>query len=87
MSNQFDQERLQLNKKYAHLSRVDLPEVLADKSSYGQTLYVPPIARWNDEYVNDKNELVPALKNRSKISGSALISQALDERRLADEHL
>ena len=72
MSDQFDQERGRLRKKYSHLSADDLPEILEDKASYGQTFYVPPIARWNDEYINENAELTPALKDVKQNIGERL---------------
>lgn len=72
MSDEFEQERERLRKKYAHLSPDDLAEVLEDKWSYGQTFFVPPVARWNDEYTNEQGELVPALKNARQGVGERL---------------
>jgi type I restriction enzyme M protein len=72
MSDEFEQERERLRKKYAHLSPDDLAEILEDKWSYGQTFFVPPAARWNDEYINDKGELAPALRNVKQNIGERL---------------
>jgi type I restriction enzyme M protein len=72
MSDQFDQERERLRKVYRHLAPDDLVEILNDKSSYGQTFYVPPVARWNDEYINDNGELTPALKDVKQNIGERL---------------
>jgi type I restriction enzyme M protein len=63
MSDEFEQARERLRKKYAHLPPAALAEILEDKWSYGQTFFVPPVARWNDEYVNEQGQLTPALKN------------------------
>lgn len=72
MSDQFDQERKRLRKKYSHLSGDDLVEILEDKASYGQTFYVPPVARWNDEYIDDNGNLAPALKDVKQNIGERL---------------
>src|SRR5437588_9553420 len=56
MSDEFERERERLKKKYAHLSPDDLAEILEDKWSYGQTFFVPPVARRNDEYRNEQCE-------------------------------
>ena len=72
MSDQFDQERNRLRKKYSHLAGDELSEVLDDKSSYGETFYVPPVARWNDEYVDDNGNVAPALKDVKQNIGERL---------------
>jgi type I restriction enzyme M protein len=72
MSDEFEQTRGRLRKKYAHLPAADLAEILEDKWSYGQTFFVPPVARWNDEYTNEQGELVPALKNVRQNVGERL---------------
>jgi type I restriction enzyme M protein len=72
MSDEFEQERKRLKKKYAHLPPDDLTEILNDKWSYGQTFFVPPVARWNDEYINEKGKLTPALKDVKQNIGERL---------------
>src|SRR5947209_96131 len=72
MSDEFERERERLRKKYAHLSPDDLRDVLDDKWSYGSTFFVPPVARWNDAYTNDKGELIPALKDVKQNIGERL---------------
>lgn len=72
MSDEFEQTRARLRKKYAHLPPADLAEILEDKWSYGQTFFVPPVARWNDEYTNEQGELIPALKNVRQNVGERL---------------
>ncbi len=50
MSDEFERERERLKTKvYSHLPAEDIVEVLNDKFSYGQTFYVPAVARWNDD--------------------------------------
>ncbi|MDQ1591626.1 MAG: type restriction enzyme protein [Pyrinomonadaceae bacterium] len=73
MSDEFEFERERLRTTiYAHLSDEDRAEVLNDKFSYGRTFYVPPVARWNDEYTNDQGELTPALKDVKQNVGERL---------------
>jgi len=72
MSDQFDQERARLRKIYGHLDPDELADVLNDKASYGETFFVPPIARWDDDYVNENSELVPALKDVKQNIGERL---------------
>jgi type I restriction enzyme M protein len=72
MSDEFDQTRDRLKKKYAHLPPADLDEILEATWSYGQTFFVPPVARWNNEYRNEQGELIPALKNVRQNVGERL---------------
>jgi len=73
MSDEFERERERLKTQvYAHLPADALTEVLEDKWSYGSTFFVPPIARWNDSYTNEKGELVPALKDVKQNIGERL---------------
>ena len=73
MSDEFERERERLRTTvYAHLSVGDRAEILNDKFSYGQTFYVPPVARWNDDYRNDKGEHEPALKDVKQNVGERL---------------
>jgi type I restriction enzyme M protein len=84
LSDEFDRKREQLRKKdFVHLR--DKPELikelLEDKTSYGETFFVPVRARWhepwfkggddeNDAY--EKGELVPALKDLKHDIGNML---------------
>jgi len=85
LSDEFDRKREQLRKKdYAHLR--DKPElikeVLEDKTSYGETFFVPVGARWHEPWIKvediendggyEKGELVPALKDLKHDIGNML---------------
>ncbi len=73
MSDEFERERERLRTKtYAHLAPADLTNILEDKNSFGSTFFVPPVARWNESYTNDKGELVPALKDAKQNIGERL---------------
>lgn len=72
MSDEFDLERERIKRIYGHLPAEDLADVLEDKNSYGETFYVPKIARWNESYVNEKGQTVPALKDVKKDVGERL---------------
>jgi len=73
MSDEFERERERLKTKvYSHLPAEDIVEVLNDKFSYGQTFYVPAVARWNDDYTNEKGEREPALKDVKQNVGERL---------------
>ena len=75
LSDEFDRKRKQLREKdYAHLA--DDPELLADvlddKTSYGDTFFVPVRARWHEPWTDENGERVPALKDLKHDIGSML---------------
>jgi len=75
LSDEFDRKRNQLREKeFAHLK--DNPalvaELLEDKTSYGDTFFVPVRARWHESWVDENGELVPALKDLKHDIGSML---------------
>ena len=75
LSDEFDRKREQLRQdKFAHLK--DQPELikelLEDKTSYGDTFFVPKRARWHETWVDENNEVVPALKDLKHDIGNML---------------
>ena len=75
LSDEFDRKREQLREKdYAHLKNDPelLVEVLDDKTSYGETFYVPIRARWNEPWTDKHGGRVPALKDLKHDIGSML---------------
>jgi type I restriction enzyme M protein len=75
LSDEFDLKRKQLiEKDFAHLK--DHPELieelLEDKTSYGETFFVPVRARWNESWTDDKGNTVPALKDLKYDIGNML---------------
>ena len=75
LSDEFDQKREQLREKdYPHLkSQPDLLEdVLKDKTSYGETFFVPVRARWHETWEYENGAPVPALKDLKSDIGSML---------------
>jgi type I restriction enzyme M protein len=75
LSDEFDRKRAQLrNKEFAHLR--DKPELVAelleDKTSYGETFFVPARARWHESWTDENGELVPALKDLKHDIGNML---------------
>jgi type I restriction enzyme M protein len=75
LSDEFDRKRQQLRKKdFAHLK--DNPtlvaDLLEDKTSYGETFFVPVRARWNETWTDEKGEVVPALKDLKYDIGNML---------------
>lgn len=77
LSDEFDRKRYQLRHEtfgYAHLKdQPDLvDELLEDKTSYGETFYVPKRARWHESWMDEKGETVPALKDLKHDIGNML---------------
>jgi len=75
LSDEFDRKRDQLRKQdFAHLK--DQPELvmelLEDKTSYGETFYVPKRARWHESWTDENGEVVPALKDLKHDIGNML---------------
>ena len=75
LSDEFDRKREQLRKKtFAHLKdQSDLvAELLEDKTSYGETFFVPVRARWHAAWQDENGDLVPALKDLKYDIGNML---------------
>lgn len=66
LSDEFDRKRDQLRRKdFAHLKdQADLiKELLEDKTSYGETFFVPVRARWHESWTDENGDTVPAIKD------------------------
>jgi type I restriction enzyme M protein len=75
LSDEFDSKRARLRMiEFAHLSdKPDLlQELLEDKTSYGETFFVPVRARWHESWKDEDGNLVPALKDLKQDIGSML---------------
>jgi type I restriction enzyme M protein len=74
LSDEFDRKREQLRKKdFAHITDpVLLKELLEDKTSYGDTFFVPVRARWHESWVDENSDEVPALKDLKQDIGNML---------------
>ncbi len=75
LSDEFDRKREQLRRKdFAHLKdQPDLiKELLEDKTSYGETFFVPVRARWHEAWIDQIGDLVPALKDLKHDIGNML---------------
>ncbi len=75
LSDEFDRKREQLRKKdFVHLK--DQPELirelLEDKTSYGETFFVPVRARWHELWTDENGDRVPALKDLKHDIGNML---------------
>src|SRR6476659_10052119 len=54
LSDEFEKKREQIKKQYKHLSTEDINELLEDKTTYQDTFFVPKRARWNDSWIEKK---------------------------------
>lgn len=72
MSDVFDEKRAEIRKKFKHLSPKALDEILEDKTSYGDTFFVPRRARWNEGFVDENKVEQPAIKHLKKDIGDML---------------
>ena len=75
LSDEFDRKRAQLRERdFARLG--DQPSLLAelveDKTSYGETFFVPVRARWHEVWTDENGDAVPALKDLKHDIGSML---------------
>src|SRR5437879_6347526 len=74
LSDEFDRKRQQLRKKdFSHITDPALlKELLEDKTSYGDTFFVPVRARWHESWVDENDDEVPALKDLKQDIGNML---------------
>ncbi|MDN5939908.1 MAG: type I restriction-modification system subunit M, partial [Salinisphaera sp.] len=75
LSDEFDAKRERLRQHdFAHLR--DQPELLAelleDKTSYGETFFVPLRGRWHESWLDEGGARVPALKDLKHDIGAML---------------
>ncbi len=75
LSDEFDSKRDQLRRKdFAHLKAQPelVTELLEDKTSYGETFFVPIRACWHEVWKAENGDLVPALKDLKHNIGNML---------------
>jgi type I restriction enzyme M protein len=74
LSDEFDRKREVLRRKdFAHITdRALLKELLEDKTSYGETSFVPVRARWHESWKDENGDEVPALKDLKQDIGNML---------------
>lgn len=75
LSDEFDRKRAILRTTtYAHLKDQPalLDELLDDKTSYGDTFFVPPRARWHESWIDEEGHEVPPLKHLKHDIGAML---------------
>src|SRR5688500_8029852 len=74
LSDEFDRKREQLRKRdFAHITDPDLLKMLLeDKTSYGETFFIPQRARWHESWRDENGDEVPALKDLKQDIGNML---------------
>jgi len=75
LSDEFDVKRKEVKRTYAHLKDDDPQEydkIIEEKTSYGETVYVPPRARWHESWTDENGEEVPPLKHLKHDIGNML---------------
>ncbi len=79
-SDLFDQRRAEIRQqgKATGLGDADIAALLEDPDQYsGKYFYVPPRARWNEEWLDDNGKRQPALKHTKENVGS-MLNKALE---------
>ncbi len=75
LSDEFDLKREKLRKEtFAHLRNQPelVADLLEDKTSYGETFFVPKRARWHETWMDENGEVVPALRDLKHDIGNML---------------
>ena len=80
LSDMFDERRVQLRKDYKHLLPHRLAEILELRTSYGDTMFIPPRARWGEPWTetleDGKTQPHPALKD-TQIGIGEMLNKAI----------
>jgi type I restriction enzyme M protein len=74
LSDEFDLKRDQVKKDFVHLrGQPELfQQLVDDRTSYGETFYVPKRARWHESWLDEEGNEVPALKDLKHDIGNML---------------
>lgn len=72
MSDVFDQKREEARRRFAHLPADVVASLLEDKSTYGDTFFVPRRARWNEGWTDEDGHDVPPIKHLKESIGAYL---------------
>lgn len=73
MSDVFEEKQEQVRKDYKHLPLEAQEAILEQKSTYGETFFVPKRARWNTGWHDEENDKdVPALRDLHENIGPML---------------
>ena len=64
MSDVFDEKREVLRKEYKHLPKEVQESLMEERTTYGETFFIPKRARWNEGWHDDENDKdIPALRD------------------------
>lgn len=73
MSDVFEEKREALRKEYKHLPKEVQETLLEDRTTYGETFFIPKRARWNEGWYDaENNKEIPALRDLHYEIGSML---------------
>lgn len=72
LSDVFDEKRAEVRAQYRHLPPAEQAKVVELRSSYGDTFFVPPRARWNEPWTDEEGHPQPALKDTQTDIGATL---------------
>lgn len=78
LSDVFEEKRAALKKEYKHLSPERLAEILDNRTSYGETMFVPVRARWNEPWV----EMIEKEDEGGKVTKTTVNHPALKDTQL-----
>lgn len=78
LADEFNVAREKISKRFGDLPAEQLNELLEDPTTYKEytNFFVPPRARWNDQWVDDEENVRPPLRDTKSNVGTAL-SKAL----------
>lgn len=78
LSDEFEVATARLGEKFKNLAPEQLNEILIDPIAYKPYthFYIPPRARWNDDWIDEESEKRPAIKD-VKTNVGATLSKAL----------
>jgi len=81
MSDVFDAKRVEIKKQYAYLDEAQLAELLESRTTYGDTFFIPPRARWHEGFIDENDQERPPLKYLKSDIGNMLNKalQALED--------
>ena len=72
LSDEFYQKRTHLTKEFSFLEKEQVAELLEDPTSYGDTFFIPPRARWYDSFTDEEGRLQQAIKDTQTGVGARL---------------
>ena len=86
LSDEFDLKREKLRKAFKHLPAEKLEKVLEDKTSYGETFFIPPRARWNEPWKDEHGNVQPPIRVMKHDVG-AMLNKAIEAIELENDVL